>query len=92
MKKEDHIYSYYEFVYKCYQVVLQTKWMWYECENINIHFRSLIEINDDFISHTAEIEINKFVSYYTKKLNLYIINRNRNRKNKKKYYKINLNL
>lgn len=92
MEKEDHIYSYYEFVYKCYQVVLQTKWMWYECENINIHFRNLIEINDDFISHTAKIEINKFVSYYTKKLNLYIINRNRNRKNKKKYYKINLNL
>lgn len=61
MEKEDHIYSYYEFVYKCYQVVLQTKWMWYECENINIHFRSLIEINDDFISHTAEIEINLFL-------------------------------
>lgn len=61
MEKEDHIYSYYEFVYKCYQVVLQTKWMWYECENINVHFRSLIEINDDFISHTAEIEINLFL-------------------------------
>lgn len=61
MEKEDHIYSYYEFVYKCYQVVLQTKWMWYECENINIYFRSLIEINDDFISHTAEIEINLFL-------------------------------
>lgn len=76
MEKEDHIYSYYKFVYKYYQVVLQTKWMW----NINIHFRSLIEINDDFIPHTAEIEINKFVSYYTKELNLYIIN-----KKKKKY-------
>lgn len=55
MEKED-IYSYYKFVYKYYQVVLQTKWM----RDINIHFRRLIEINDDFISHTAKIEANKF--------------------------------
>lgn len=28
--------------------------------DINIHFRRLIEINDDFISHMAKIEANKF--------------------------------